>query len=346
MRPATEAEIGEWDELVAAQGTTASVLQGQAFAAIKHRNGWKPNFIMHTLEGGEVPVLYLSRRVIGLGELWYAPGGPSVTNAADLVQVINQAKQLPGFLVQFEPELERELAPLDALRPHGVVQARTPIQPNVHTVVVDLSPDAETLIDSFHSKTRYNIRLAERKGVVAGPAELTPENMEVMYKLMESAQSRGGYYLRSKAYFEQAWRAYAKEGSGQLFLARYEGKVLAGAFITFLGQKALYKDGGSIREHREVQPMYALQWGVMGWLKQRGVTRYDLHGTPPSDELDNPNHPLAGLARFKTGFNPHVTEYTGVLDVPLDSAAYGRWRRVGERVYSVYLNRVKRQSLY
>jgi serine/alanine adding enzyme len=346
MRPATEAEMGEWDALIAAEGDTASVLQGKAFAGIKRHNGWKPNFIMHTLGQREVPVLYLSRRIMGLGELWYAPGGPSVTNAADLVAVIGQAKELPAFLVQFEPELARELAPLDALRPHGIIQARAAIQPNIHTVVIDLSPEAETLIDSFHTKTRYNIRLAERKGVIAGPVELTTENMAIMYTLMESAQSRGGYYLRSKGYFEQAWQAYAKEGSGQLFLARFEGKVLAGAFVTYLGQKALYKDGGSIREHREVQPMYALQWAVMQWLKQHGVTRYDLHGTPPSDELDDPHHPLAGLARFKTGFNPHVTEYSGVLDLPLNQSAYRRWRQVGERVYSVYLNRVKRQSLY
>ena len=75
-----------------------------------------------------------------------------------------------------------------------------------------------------------------------------------------------------------------------------------------------------------------MQWRIMQWLKAHGVTEYDLHGTPPADQIDNPKHPLAGLARFKTGFNAEVTEYAGTYDIALSSLSYRVWTRIGERI--------------
>lgn len=343
MRPAKPEEIVRWDELVAAQGAAASVLQGRAFAEIKRAGGWTPTYWL----GNGRPVLVLKRLVPGLGWLNYAPGGPACDSLDELAVLLDELKaKLPGFLFQAEPELPADPVGVQVFLDKHELGSRQPIQPNHSTVVVDLEPSQDEIIAAFHQKTRYNIRLAERKGVTAGPAELTPENMKLMYSLMQSSQGRGGYYMRPNAYFEQAWRVYAKHASGQLFFAKYEGKVLAGAFVTYLGQKALYKDGGSIREHREVQPMYALQWAAMRWLRDQGVKRYDLHGVPPADRLDDPTHPFAGLARFKTGFQPRITTYAGVIEVPLNASAYRLWRRVGERIYGAALYRLRGQSIY
>ena len=341
MREAKPEEIAIWDELVASQDEAASVLQGRAFAAIKQAGGWEPTF---WISSGR-PVLVLKRLVPGLGWLNYAPGGPACASIDELAVLIGELKaKLPGFLLQVEPELPADDGDVFAAK-HGW-STRRPIQPNHSTVLVDLSPGDGEIISAFHQKTRYNIRLAERKGVIAEPAELTSENMKLMYRLMQSSQDRGGYYMRPYEYFEKAWQIYSKAGNGQLFFARYEGKVLAGAFVTYLGKKALYKDGGSIRENREVQPMYALQWGVMRWLKEKGVTVYDLHGVPPADRLDDPTHPFAGLARFKTGFQPNVTTFVGVIEVPLDNPAYRLWKLGGERLYGAALYRLRGQSVY
>lgn len=343
MRPAKPEEIERWDELIAAQGAAASVLQGQAFAEIKRGGGWTPTFWL----GNGRSVMVLKRLVPGLGWLNYAPGGPACGSLDELGLIIGELKsQLPGFLLQVEPELavnETELAKFTQSQGFG---SRRPIQPNRSTVVVNLEPPEEDILSGFHQKTRYNIRLAERKGVTAGPEELSSDNMKLMYGLMQSSQERGGYYMRPYGYFEQAWQAYAKHGSGQLMFARYEGKVLAGAYVIFLGQKGLYKDGGSTREHREVQPMYALQWAAMRWLKEQGVTRYDLHGVPPANRLDDPTHPFAGLARFKTGFQSDVTTYAGVVEVPLDGPSYRLWKAAGERLYGAALHRLRGQSIY
>lgn len=343
MRPATPEEIVRWDELVSAQGAAASVLQGQAFAEIKQAGGWTPGFWV----GKDRPVMILKRRVPGLGWLHYVPGGPACGSLDELAALLEELKaKLPGFLLQAEPELPVAPGEMKRFLAGRHLGGRPPIQPNHSTVVVNLEPAEEDILAGFHQKTRYNIRLAERKGVVAEPVELTKDNMRLMYSLMQSSQERGRYYMRPYEYFEQAWQVYAKHRSGQLFFARYEGQVLAGAFVTYLGQKALYKDGGSTREHREVQPMYALQWAAMRWLNERGVARYDLHGVPPADRLNDPSHPFAGLARFKTGFQSQVTTYAGVVDVALSPGSYRVWRRAGERLYAAALYRLRGQSLY
>jgi lipid II:glycine glycyltransferase (peptidoglycan interpeptide bridge formation enzyme) len=77
---------------------------------------------------------------------------------------------------------------------------------------------------------------------------------------------------------------------------------------------------------------YLAQWEVMRWLKAHGVTKYDLHGMPPRDKLEDPSHPLAGLVRFKQGFNPEVTEFIGVYDWALKSKKYELWQKLGEKL--------------
>jgi lipid II:glycine glycyltransferase (peptidoglycan interpeptide bridge formation enzyme) len=252
-----------------------------------------------------------------------------------------------AFLLKIEPELtaggdvEGELGKL------GLCKAKFDLQMNRSTVVVDLKPSEDEIIDSFKQKTRYNIRLAERKGVTVEAVELTPVNEAKMLELMRATQARGGFFMRDDAYVTGLWREYAAVGRGQLFFASFEGQVLAGAFVLFAGAKGLYKDGGSVREHTDLQPPYALHWYIMCWLKQRGVTEYDLHGTPPAASADDPSHPLAGLAKFKTGFNPdHVIDYVGVYDLPLKSSRYKLWQSFGERLVTKYFVKVRRQLFY
>jgi len=343
VRPATQEEIERWDELVAARGPAASVLQGSAFAEIKATTGWQPRFYMQAINR---PLLALERAVPGLGDLVYIPGGPMADSLPDLATGMAELGGLPGFVVQMEPELGVSPGEAETFAQVNGLGLRPGVQPNRSTVVVDLGPDEEAILAGFHSKTRYNVRLAERRGVTVEAVALTPQTMAEMYQLMHSSQERGGYYMRPQVYFEMAWRAYDKYHQGQLFFAKYEGQILAGAFVTYLGQKALYKDGGSTRVHRELQPMSLLQWEAMRWLKARGVERYDLHGVPPVDQLDDPNHPFAGLARFKLGFQPEVTTHIGMLEQVHKPRAYRLWRRGGERVYGSALYRVKRQSIY
>ncbi len=346
MRSATPAETAKWDELVAANPDGGNVLQVAAFAETKQRHGWNPHYLIGELAAGEVAVLALSRRT-ALGELWYVPKGPGVADFDQFQKLLPQlaAAATGALLVKVEPELLREDVKADQLSRLGLIKAHD-LQLNVDTVVVDLAPEEEEIIASFKQKTRYNIRLAERKGVLIEPVPTDRDSIQQMYKLMQATKERAGFYLRSIDYFADFWHLHAAGGTGQMFFARYEGQVLAGVFATFLGKKGLYKDGGSTREHSDLQAAYLLQWEVMRWLKARGVTEYDLHGTPPAAEIDNPDHRFAGLARFKTGFNPYITEYVGLWDLPLASARYRVWTKLGERLVQAYNVKVKHELFY
>lgn len=344
MRLATEEEINRWDELVVANPDGGNTLQCAAFAEVKKAASWTPTYVIHELDSGDVAVLYLEKKIMGLGKLWYAPKGPGVANMNQLQAVTRDLKEHAKgvFAVKVEPDLlEVRSADVESF---GLVKVRN-IQYNWATVLVDLAPSEEEIINSFRQKTRYNIRLAERKGVTVEAVEATDDNLATMYGLMEVTAKRAGVFLRDRAYFYDFWRGHAEASCGQLFFARYEGTIVAGAFITHLGGKGLYKDGGSGREHANVQAPYALQWGIMKWLKEHGVTEYDLHGTPPANKIDDETHPLHGLARFKTGFNDQVTEYIGTYDLPLNDK-YKLWTKFGERLVAGYAHRIKKALFY
>ena len=339
IRFATKDEISRWDELVLANPDGGNVLQLKAFIETKSRHGWSPRYLIWN----KIAVAAIARAIPVLGEFWYVPNGPGVNTSSELKKFAAEVNGLEGkrpFAIKLDPLIDGKKpgAPFMAAPRH--------IQYNTSTIIVDLAPDEEDILASFKQKTRYNIRLAAKKGVTVEAVDTDQYGVDTMYALTESMTERAKVYLRPKAYFEDFWMKHAASGHGQMFFAKYEGKVLAGAFVTHVGDKALYKDGGSIREHSEVQAPYALQWEAMRWLKARGVTSYDLHGVPPASQINNPDHPLAGLARFKTGFNPEVTEFIGTYDLPLNKVNYHLWRLIGERLAVAYEYRFKNQLFY
>ncbi len=345
---ATADQIERWDELVAANPDGGNVLQSRVFAEVKARTGWKPRFFIYDLSGVQVAVLYLTQQIPVLGQIWYAPKGPGVATVEQLASFTKANLGLPAFLVKIEPELRVDPKVLKQLQSPklGVVKAPRDIQLNVATVIVDLAATEEDILNSFKQKTRYNVRLAEKKGVTVEAVEATDANCQTMYDLMKATRDRAGFFLRDYGYFSHFWQSHQMAWRGQLFFAHYEGQVLAGDFATYLGGKGLYKDGGSIRAHSELQAPYLLQWRVMQWLKEHGVTEYDLHGTPPASEIENPNHPFAGLARFKTGFNAEITQFIGTYDQVLDVRKYAIWNRLGERIVTGVSRRVKNRLFY
>jgi lipid II:glycine glycyltransferase (peptidoglycan interpeptide bridge formation enzyme) len=90
---------------------------------------------------------------------------------------------------------------------------------------------------------------------------------------------------------------------------------------------------------------HLLQWEVMRWLKDRGVTAYDLVAVPAAGQL-NPEHPLFGLYRFKSGFSDTITEYVGTWELPIRRARYAAWNRVAERAAHQWSYRVRHDLLY
>jgi lipid II:glycine glycyltransferase (peptidoglycan interpeptide bridge formation enzyme) len=310
----------------------------------KGRHGWRPHHVVYNVAGRSIAVLFLARRFLGFGELWYAPKGPGVADVDQLRSIVDATTRArPAFVVKWEPDLLEDIADLAAMPGAPLRRALYDIQVKA-TIIVDLRPAEDDILASFKPKTRYNVRLAQRKGVTVAAVDASGQNLDTMYSLMQAARQRARFLLRPRDYYADYWTLHAQRGHGQLFLASADGEVIAGAFVTFMGRKSWYKDGGSLRERTSLMAPHLVQWEAMRWLRARSIETYDLWGVPPRTQM-SPAHPLHGLMQFKSGFAPDTVEHVGTWDQPL-SRRYPAWVAFGEQAHTQMSQRLHNQPLY
>jgi lipid II:glycine glycyltransferase (peptidoglycan interpeptide bridge formation enzyme) len=219
--------------------------------------------------------------------------------------------------------------------PEGFRPGGQEIQPR-RTLIVDLSGDEEAVLGRMKQKTRYNIRLALKKGVAACPSD----DLDAFYRLMQATGQRDGFSVHSLAYYRQAYELFHPQGECALFIAELAGEPLGGLMAFAHGARAWYFYGASADEHRQVMPTYLLQWEAMRWARQRGCTSYDLWGVPDASEQDleaqfsTRSDGLWGVYRFKRGFGGHLQRALGPWDRVYQPLGYGIYR-LGLRTRSV-----------
>jgi len=341
MRLATKQEIAEWDKLLQQNPDGGDILQSKTMARVKETQGWQTEFWVHETSFGAVYATVLTRRFRGFGKLAYLARGPGVINAEQLREIVEQNKKLKGFFaVKMEPPI-----PLGTKLAH--LKKVPNIQANASTVIIDLRPSEEEILASFRQRARREIRAADKDGIVVKKVKLTDETIDQMFDLYAETGRRAPFFVRPKNYYETFWRYWHAAGEGDLYFAYVSGSKMpiAGAFICKMGQKALYKDGGSQRTaHKHFA--HKLQWEVMKDLKAQGITDYDLHGVPPHDRLHDPTHSQAGLAMFKLSFNEEITECVGAYDQILRPRRYALWAKWGQRIYQSLAYRVHKTTLF
>lgn len=332
VRFATPEEIQNWNTYIISNPDGGNVFSGYEYAEQKETGGYKHHFIFVN----KLAVTVLEKNTPPLGKLWYIPKGPNVNSSKALFDTLKALKpfaQKRGvFVVRIETELARTQQP--TLSRHGLRKA-TPIIPNPSTITLNLSGDLESILMSLPQKGRHAIRRAERDGVEVELVKANDKNCRTMYKLL-SETAEGQFGIRSYNYYKLFWQRFEKAGYGQLFFARYEGNVVAGAYAMVFGTKSTYKDGASIRKRTAYGASHFLQWKVIEWAKSRNATIHDFCGSPPSDEITNSDHPHYGIGLFKTAFNKQVTDYIGCYDLIISSVRYKAWTKIGERVYRHY----------
>ncbi|MBR3620833.1 MAG: peptidoglycan bridge formation glycyltransferase FemA/FemB family protein [Clostridia bacterium] len=171
----------------------------------------------------------------------------------------------------------------------------------------------EEVMAGFHSKTRYNTRLAERKGVrieIKGK-----EFCEDFHNLMLVTGERDNFATRSTGYFERIMDAFGDDA--KLCFAYYEDELLAGALDVHVGDKVWYVYGASSNEHRNLMPTYLVQWTMIKWALEEGCSWYDFRGGYPDE-----NNPLHGIYKFKKGFCNDYIEFMGEADLIMNRFAY------------------------
>lgn len=170
----------------------------------------------------------------------------------------------------------------------------------------------EELFEAFCPKTRYNIRLSSRKGIIvkdySGVEDIPDDELEAFYSLMVTTGQRDHFYIRSPAYFKNLMHAMQEDA--HLLIAYLEGQPIAGTIEAFCGRKAWYLYGASANSHRNAMPNYLLQWTMIQRALERSCVFYDFRGVPANPTADDP---LYGLYRFKKGFSGTYTKFTGLF---------------------------------
>ncbi|TAK04094.1 peptidoglycan bridge formation glycyltransferase FemA/FemB family protein [Patescibacteria group bacterium] len=195
------------------------------------------------------------------------------------------------------------------------------VQPS-HTLITDLTKGTDELLAGMHEKTRYNIRLAERKGVECSVRH--PVLDDEVWALFKTTGSRGGFRLHDRAYYEAMLKNLSGETKAFLAVARFEGKVIAANVMVDFGRTRTYLHGASSDEHRNVMAPFLLHWKLIEDAKAKGIIAYDWWGVAPEGALDS--HPWAGITRFKLGFGGERVDSPGTFDLVLDPLRFGAYR--------------------
>jgi peptidoglycan pentaglycine glycine transferase (the first glycine) len=193
------------------------------------------------------------------------------------------------------------------------------VQPS-RTVMLELPKPEEALLKAMHQKTRYNIKLAIKKGVEV--IEAKPQKFNTFWKLMSETGQRDKFRLHAKQYYQKMLRIGGTTKlaerhtslSVKLFLANYQGQAVAASLVAFYGDTATYMHGCSSSKHRSIMAPYALQWHCIRQAKEKGCRYYDLFGV---DEKKWP-----GVTRFKNGFGGNQFEYPGTYDAVVSPKYY------------------------
>lgn len=333
-----------WNKTILGNPDHGNVFQSKEFAEQKETSGWTARFL--TAESVHVSVL--EKSIFGLGKFWYIPKGPGITSIRQLDDLLPGLKEFAKkdgvFLIKIEPELLKKPETLADLMKLGLVKTR-PIQPNFSTVLVDISSDLETVLKNLPQKGRHAIRRAERDGVIVKRVESSDKNARIFYDLLAKT-AEGSFRIRSLNYYKTFWQRFSNAGLGQMFFAYVDNEVVSAAYAIAFGKKGTYKDGASVRERTVYGASHLLQWRVIEWMKEKGVMVHDLCGAPPSEEINNTNHPHYGIGRFKTSFNKEVTDYVGAYDLIVKPVSYKVWSRFLERAVMRLHSGLHHESYY
>lgn len=333
----TGQELSDWNNFLAST-KDCPILQSVEWGEFKQHFGWTPLLIgvVHDdhLIGG---ISILKRKIPLPGKtLFYAPRGPVLKPFdndvfAGLIETIREvAKEHNAVALKIDPEIEEtDSDKIKVITQNGFHFVPKQIQPRV-TFFIELSRDLEDIFASFKPKTRYNVRLSQKRGVEV--KEMTnAAGVDIFYEIYQRTAKRDTFIIHPYDYYKILLDLMAEKSMVHIFIAFYKGIPIAGVYVFSFGSKVWYMYGASSDKDRNVMPNYALHWEVIKWAKNHGYKIYDLWGIPAHP---NPSHPLYGVYRFKKGFDGELKNFIGMHDLSLQP----RWYSVMDKGIKTYTN--------
>ena len=305
--------LSEWNKFLE-NHPDAHLLQMGEWGELKKDFGWKPvRFVLDRETGAQI----LFRRLpLGL-TLGYMPkpvdGGQWTVDGERFWREVDLiCKQNKAIFLKVEPDSWDDTfrLPPSAFRisPHNIQPPRT--------ITIDIKDNEETILAKMKPKCRYNIRLAEKKGITVRAWN----DIQSFHEMMTVTGGRDNFGVHSKDYYQRAYELFTSKGTCELLVAEYEGKPLASLMVFANGKRAWYVYGASNDQERNRMPTYLLQWEAIRWAKARGCEEYDLWGVPDENEetleanFETRQDGLWGVYRFKRGFGGEVKRAAQAMD--------------------------------
>jgi lipid II:glycine glycyltransferase (peptidoglycan interpeptide bridge formation enzyme) len=304
----------QWDEFLA-DYPNIHLLQTSAWGELKSQFGWS----CIRLKSNNTGVQILFRKIPFIGRtIAYIPKGPVGPDLGpDFWSAVDQVcRKQHAVYLKVEPDFWEDQPGFDPDRDlTGFILSDETIQPP-QTILIDLTGTEEDILGRMKQKTRYNVHLAEKKGIVIRPLH----DLSIFYQMMKVTGGRDQFGVHSQAYYQKAFNLYYPEQRCEILSAEFNGKPLAALMIFKQGRRAYYLYGASTDEERNRMPTYLLQWEAMRWARTNGCDEYDLWGIPdaPEDELEEKfterHDGLWGVYRFKRGFGGKIVRSVGPYD--------------------------------
>lgn len=366
MKIMTINKAQDWNNLIQ-DLPGAHALQAWEWGQVKSHFGWQPHPLIWQDAPGKTraAALVLERKIPVGGfamrlSILYIPRGPLLdwsnrTLVRDVLDDLQAfARQQNAIFVKIDPDLplgygvpgegeeEKYSAGIDVrkdLMQRKWLFSNEQIQYR-NTVVVDLEKeDEEAMLMRMKSKTRYNIRLAKRRGVTVRAGSI--EDIDLLYSMYAHTAVRDDFLIRGKDYFQRVWETFFNAGMAEPLIAQVEGKPVGAVVIFRFAKRAWYIHGMSLDEHREKMFNYRLQWEAMRLAKASGCVTYDMWGAPDTFTRDDP---MWGVYRFKDGFGGRVVRTLGAWDYPTRPLFYRLYTQILPRILGWMRKRGKSQT--
>jgi len=332
--------------------------------------------LLSTFHSAVAAALILKRQIIRNGfaarlSILYSPKGPLLDWANEqlrnrvLTDLQSFAKKQGAIFLKMDPNVvlgtgvpqsEEDVidsggqAVMSELKRRGWEYASDQIQFK-NTVLVDLNPTEEELLARMKQKTRYNIRLAEKKGVTLRVGTL--EDLSSLYKMYAETSLRDGFVIRDEGYYQTVWELFMSSEQSKIvnhkssmpftepLIAEVSGEPVAAIFVFYFASRAYYVYGMSRDAHREKMPTYLLQWEAMKRAKAKRCVVYDLWGAP---DVFNESDSMWGVYRFKEGLGGKVVRTLGAWDFAPSPLWYKMYSEIIPRVLGVMRSRGKAKT--
>lgn len=310
----------QWDDFVANNASDGGFLQSWKWGDFQKSLG-RTIFRLAVLdeEGDFAATALLIKNEIHFEYNYlYCPRGPIKADSSQgnkaLIFLIDEikkiAKEEKSFLVRIDPAwfVGNETLATN----FGFRKSEKEIQPKC-TLIVDITKNEDEVLADMKQKTRYNVNLAAKKGVKVNVSQEILD-IESFWQLVKQTSERDGFHPHPKEYYKKMFEMFSESGALKLYLAEYEGKIIAANLMAFFGQVCIYLHGSSADMYRGVMAPYLLHWQAIQDAKKTGMTMYDLGGLNGKTFY---SEKWEGITRFKTGFAPetNIKEFIGSYEL-------------------------------